>query len=69
MQLTALRWFTISGRGHFAEVEPAQLGDQTISIGDHVLIDGAERVIVGIEYIDYRAQRIANFALLLRDPH
>ncbi|MBP2452718.1 hypothetical protein [Mycolicibacterium lutetiense] len=68
MELTVLRWITITGRGHFAEIEPAQLGDQTISVGDHVLIDGAEKVIMGIEFVDHRAQRIANFGLLLGDP-
>lgn len=69
IELTALRWFTISGRGPIAEIEPVQLGDQTIQVGDHILIDGAEKVITGIEFVDYRSQRIANLGLLLRDPH
>ncbi|MFV8241014.1 hypothetical protein [Mycolicibacterium peregrinum] len=69
IELTALRWITITGRGIFAEIEPAQLHDQSIHVGDHVVIDGAEKVITGIEFVDHRAERIANLALLLSDPH
>ena len=69
IELTALRWITITGRGVVAEIDPAQLHDQPIHVGDHVVIDGAEKVITGIEFVDYRAERIANLAPLLSDPH
>ncbi|OBB33213.1 hypothetical protein A5792_12510 [Mycolicibacterium peregrinum] len=67
--LSALRWINITGRDVSAEIEPVQLRDQTIHVGDHVLIDGAEQIITGIELVDDRAQRIANLALMLSDPH
>ncbi|MBN3511997.1 hypothetical protein JYB55_24515 [Mycolicibacterium septicum] len=69
IELTALKWINIPGRGLLAEIAPAQLGDQTIQVGDHVLIDGAEKRIAGIEFVDYVSPRVANLALLLTDPH
>lgn len=44
-ELTALKWFTITGRGEGALIDLAQLGDRSIQEGDRVLIDGAEYLI------------------------
>lgn len=49
IELTALKWFTITGRGPVVMIDSAELGARTIQIGDHVVIDGTEYAIWGIE--------------------
>lgn len=45
IELTSESWFTITGRGRCALVDPEQLGNQTMQIGDRVRIDGTEYIV------------------------
>jgi len=70
IELTALKWFTITGRGPVVMIDLAELGARTIQIGDHVLIDGTEYAIWGIEsfYKPNVEPGVIPYGLFVRDP-
>ncbi|WP_078288816.1 hypothetical protein [Mycobacterium sp. D16R24] len=71
IELTALKWFTITGRGPVVMIDSAELGARTIQIGDHVVIDGTEYAIWGIEsfYKPNVEPGVIPYGLFVRDPN
>ncbi|WP_040584607.1 hypothetical protein [Segniliparus rugosus] len=68
VELWAKGWFSITGRGRVATIDPDQLGDRTVRVGDHVLIDGSEHVVAGVEFIDHVAEGTAYIGLVVQGP-
>ena len=69
IELRAADWWKIPGLGKCAAINPVELGNDVIHVGDKVSIDGSQFVVLGIEQSRTLAHppKLAGLALRVRE--